>query len=427
MRVESMEELARVLWAKGLSRWFAARPGWRLLEPEFAAGSVTFSARRTGEPLRFRVEPKTGGAGGIVALPVAPGEDGSALAELISIVELLDRKGLGVRLDRQDPAPPPPNPPGTRITAPRLELFIASGCNLDCSFCCEAERIAKKSFMPWPEIEQKLRDAAAAGKQLIQFMGGEPTIHPRFADAVGLARELGMRTFVISNIMRWEDPEFARAVGPLLDEIMVSVHAFGDDKGLSVTGRKGWWQRFAKASAELKANHRGSYRCATVLSRLNVDDLDRIAGVVLAFRPTAWVLGNAVPVPGTRIDAELTNLSLTEQIALRPRFAALKERCAAEGCRLVFFCVPHCVLGPELWDNSHDLFLGDQDLSDGAARGVNFWSRADYHEDFAPVTLARERGPACAKCERKNVCGGYFCDYFRRHGEGELSPVTAPS
>lgn len=404
-----------MLWAAGFSRWFAARPGWQLREPEFELRAVTFTATGEGRSVSFRVEPAPEG---VVATPVTPDSADPILGELLSIVALLDRKGLRVRASEAAPR-------ASREPAPRVELFISSGCNLDCSFCCEAERIAKKSYMPWEEIERKLRAAADGGMKLIQFMGGEPTIHPRFPDALALARDLGLRTFVISNIMRWEDPEFARAVGPLLDEIMVSVHALGDEKGLAVTGRKGWWQRFRKASEALRTEHRGSVRCATVLSRLNVDDLDGIGDEVLSFAPTAWVLGNAVPVPGVRIDPELTNLSLGEQIALRPHFAALRDRCAARGCKLVFFCIPHCVLGPGLWDHSHDLFLSDQDLSDGASRDVNFWSRADYHRRLAPVTLARERVDVCATCERRQQCGGYFCDYFRRHGSGELTPVVA--
>ncbi|HEV8247840.1 MAG TPA: radical SAM protein [Polyangiaceae bacterium] len=422
MQVQSVEELARVLWATGLSRWFALRQEWQLLPPEFEACAVTFTAQHGSEKLRFRVEPKPGERpAGIRGVPLSKGGESSALGELLAIVEILDRKGLRIEIGERAPSEVERRP--TR----RLELFIASGCNLDCSFCCEAERIAKKSFMPWEEIEQKLRAAAASGIRLIQFMGGEPTIHPRFADALALARELGMRTFVISNIMRWDDPEFARTVGPLLDEIMVSVHAFGQSRGLAVTGRQSWWPRFQRAAEHLRTEHRGSVRCATVLSHSNADHLERIADIVLSFGPTAWVLGNAVPVAGTRLDPELTNLTLSQQVALRPELRALRDRCADAHCRLVLFCVPHCVLGPELWDHSHDLFLGDQDLSDGASRDVNFWSRADYHDGPAPVTLARERVEVCHGCERRSLCGGYFSDYLRRHGSHELQPIVTES
>ncbi len=417
MAVESIEELAQVFWTKGLSRWLALRSDFRLLAPEFDARSVTFTVERGQERVRFRLEPKPGPApSGIQGVALSPADDSGALDELLAIVAMLDKKGLKLAAVAPEPQP--------RLTARRLELFIASGCNLDCSFCCEAERIAKKSYMPWEEIDQKLRAAAASGVNLIQFMGGEPSIHPRFADALGLAKELGMRTFVISNLLRWDDERFAKAVGPWLDEIMVSVHAFGKTRGLDVTGRTNWWDKFQRAAAHLRAEHSGSTRCATVLSRFNVDDLERIADIVLSFRPTAWVLGNAVPVAGTRLDPELTNLNLTEQVALRPRFLALRQRCAEQGCKLVLFCIPHCVLGPELWDTSHDLFLGDQDLSDGASRGVNFWSRADYHERPAPVTLARERAPICSDCERRSQCGGYFSDYLGRHGSAELRPIV---
>lgn len=347
---------------------------------------------------------------------MAWGDHRAELEELTLIVAAVANKGVCL--------PQPEATAGTHTR--RVELFIASSCNLDCSFCCEAERIAKKSLMPWEEMVEKLEAAARAGTGVIQFMGGEPTLHPRFADGLRLARDLGMRTYVITNLLRWDDERFAAEVGPLLDEAMVSLHAVGQERGFAVTGRRSWWERFERASKSFRAHHRGRTQGATVLSRFNVDQLDAIADRMLELSPTSWTLGNAVPVRAARLEASETNLSLSEQIALVPKLRELSTRSKARGCRLVFFCVPHCVLGPELWDDSHDLVIDGQDLSDDAQGKVNFWSEADYHTRPAPVLLARERTEACQGCARRKHCGGYFSDYFRAHGHGELRPVPEP-
>ena len=310
----------------------------------------------------------------------------------------------------------------------RLELFIASGCNLHCSFCCESDRIKQKRFMEWDEIDRKLTAAATAGVEVIQFMGGEATLHPRFADALRRARELGLGTYVITNLMRWRQRDFAESVGPWLDEVMVSMHAWGEDAGATVTGIRGWWRGFGEASANAQATLEGRVRCSTVLTRHNVDDLERIGEHLMTFAPTAWVMGSAVPVVGTREDALDINLSVTELRALRPRFEALSRRCADAGCKLIFFAMPHCVVGPTLWDDSHDLWLGDQDLSDSAPSDietVTFWSKADDLPRPRPVTLGRTRPAACDGCLRAPRCGGHFSAYFARHGTGELEPILA--
>lgn len=325
---------------------------------------------------------------------------------------------------------------GTRVNLPskrgqpgkRVELFIASGCNLHCAFCCESDRIQRKAFMPWEELDKKLVAAAGAGIDVIQFMGGEATLHPRFPDALKRAKELGLGTYVITNLMRWQRRDFAEAVGPWLDEVMVSMHAGDAETGATVTGVSNWWKGFQVAAENAQDTLQGRVRASTVLTRHNVDHLEAIAGALLKFHPHAWVMGCAVPVEGTRVPAEDLNLTLTELKALRPRFEALSKRCAEAGCKLVFFSMPHCVLGPSLWDDSHDLWVGDQDLTDAApsdADTVTFWSQADDLPRTRPVTLARTRAEECGDCSRKRLCGGHFAAYLRRHGAHELEPIHA--
>ncbi len=313
--------------------------------------------------------------------------------------------------------------PGQR--ARRAELLIANGCNIHCGFCCESHRIAERRFMDWPSMADALRRIADRGYDLVQFLGGEATLHPRFADALALAKQLGLSTYVITNLLRWRDPEFGRRVGPLLDEVMVSLHAWGAEAGEAVTGWSGWWPAWRAAAANARETLSGRIRCSTVLTRHNAADLERIGEELLGLGPQAWIMGNAVPTAGTRIDVVDELLELPELAAMRPRFAALSRRCASEGCRLVFFAFPHCVLGPELQDDAHDLVIDDQDLTSTAPASpeeVTFWSRSTELTAPTPVVLGRTRPPGCARCGREQVCGGHFEAYFARYGTAGLEP-----
>lgn len=426
----SEEELAKRLWFHGFRRWLDRNPDWSMGRPFTGNRRITFHvtsrrppgaapAREGGRSFQIVIEPADGAlepthrGRNLAVRPQGDDVDPRVADELGRVVMALDHKGLGFEVD---------------VDLKRVELFISSACNLQCYFCMESERISQRSFMPWATIEARIRHYAAAGVNLVQFMGGEATIHPRFVDALRLCRELGLRTFVITNLTRWSNRGFAEDVGPLLDEVMVSLHAYGEESGKFVTGQESWWDRFEAAQRNfLETTQASNIRASTVISKANLPDLERIADRLMQLKPERWIMGNAVPIDGTRLDAVTEGFRLAELEAMRDRFVALNARVGASGCRLVFFCFPHCTLGPDLWDLTHDDVLDNQDLSDDALKAtkdVSFWSQADYHERPRQVTLGRTRTARCAGCARASRCGGHFTDYFERYGDGELHPIV---
>jgi MoaA/NifB/PqqE/SkfB family radical SAM enzyme len=418
--VRDGRSLARSLWLRGLGQWFAGRPELSLDEPVFGESWVEFRFRGPVGQAGLRVEGRkeTGGAlmrGERLQIVATIAEDSKNLDLLARRILALEDSSLLVDL---------PQRPG--VSGRRLELFIASGCNLSCAFCCESVRIRQRELAPWSFIEERLRRAADEGVGVVQFMGGEASLHPQFPEALALARKLGMRTYTITNLLRWEQASFAEAVAPHLDEVMVSMHAYGNEAGEVVTGRARWWERFQAAVDQAERTLQARVRASTVLSRWSAPELERIGECLLRLRPHAWVMGNAVPFTQTRMDPLAMNLSLSEQRAMRPRLEALSKRCADSNCKLIFFCIPQCILGETLWDQSHDLMLQDQDLSDQASAEeteAHFWSQADYNPGPRPVLLARSRAPICEGCTRKDRCGGYFARYLRENGDSELSAV----
>jgi hypothetical protein len=423
------QEVAAGLWKAGLHRWTARNPDWAVGQPEFHEQSVTFSFGRDGRTVRLRVEPAGAPGEPLLAGPslqVAVLDDGEApdvaqgLARLIAV---LDRKRpeLGPRLGRSHGPDDDTGGPAWR------ELFIADACNLKCQFCCEALRIGQGTFMAWEEIERNLRSFAAQGVRVVQFMGGEPSIHPRFADALRLSRDLGLRNYAITNLLRWKSRAFAEEVGPLLDELMISMHAGGKEAGGAITGKAGWWDAFQVGVQNAKETLTGRIYGATVLSKHSVADLEAIADAYIALGAQKWVMGNSVPIDGAPKTSLDLNLSLTQQRHLMDRFGALHARCQAGGVELIFFCIPDCVLAEDLWPWSHDRMLHDQDLS-GVTGGdaVNFWSRTDFQdEDVRAVQLGRRFSPGCDGCARKGTCGGYFGEYLDAFGAAELSPFPS--
>lgn len=415
-------ELASSLWRGGLFRFGKHFPAWTVAEPEFHDASLVFIVANGPNAIRVRVEghdaPGTAEETG-PNLRVVTLDDGGApqVADaLAKAIIAVDRAGRAM-------APPPHTQP---VDGSWRELFIADTCNLKCSFCCEAVRIGRGSMMEWSVLEQTLHRYAESGVKVVQFMGGEPSLHPRFGDALRLSRQLGMRNYAITNLLQWRKPAFAAEVGPLLDELMISMHAVGEQAGESVTGRKTWWEHFQVAVDNARATLTCRVYGATVLSKHNVNDLERIAETLVSLGARKWVMGNSVPINEAPLNSLEINLELDDQRAQMDRFRAMHAWTAERGCEMVFFCMPDCVLEPDLWPASHDRMLHDQDLLGTASKDdVTFWSRTDFQEETVRnVALGRRFDERCNGCVRKGTCGGYFQEYLDARGGDALRPMT---
>ena len=74
------------------------------------------------------------------------------------------------------------------------------------------------------DVLAAIRRWAPRGLGAVHFTGGEPTLHRELPALLTLCRRLGLRTGLGTNGHRLADPGYAARVGPLLDEVMVSLH-----------------------------------------------------------------------------------------------------------------------------------------------------------------------------------------------------------
>ena len=71
----------------------------------------------------------------------------------------------------------------------RFEIQLGHLCNNRCVFCSSGQLTAMKIARPVPlePIVEALEEARAAGATHLTFLGGEPTIHKRFLEALAKA------------------------------------------------------------------------------------------------------------------------------------------------------------------------------------------------------------------------------------------------
>lgn len=120
-----------------------------------------------------------------------------------------------------------------------LELEITGRCQLTCSHCyAEAGPAKGHGTMTADGWKRVIDEAARIGVTKVQFIGGEPTLHPDFVQLVEhvLDRNLGVQVY--SNLYRVR-LEHWQLFGRPGVSLATSYYADTDDGHDAVTGRRG--------------------------------------------------------------------------------------------------------------------------------------------------------------------------------------------
>ena len=82
-------------------------------------------------------------------------------------------------------------------------LEITGKCNLQCVHCY-ADSLPTKGHgaLTQTEWENVISEAKELGVRTVQFIGGEPTLHPRFTELVRFAANTGLEIEVYTNLVR---------------------------------------------------------------------------------------------------------------------------------------------------------------------------------------------------------------------------------
>ena len=118
-----------------------------------------------------------------------------------------------------------------------LWLEITGRCQLACGHCyADSGPTGSHGAMTVVDWVRVLDEAAALGAEMVQFIGGEPTLHPGLAQLVDHAVELGLAVEVFSNLVHvtpglWE--MFSR------EGVRLACSYYSDDPAqhAAVTGR----------------------------------------------------------------------------------------------------------------------------------------------------------------------------------------------
>ncbi|MGW1275548.1 radical SAM protein [Streptomyces tsukubensis] len=133
-------------------------------------------------------------------------------------------------------APEAPSPAPLRF----LSLEITSRCQLTCPSHCYAQAgpTAGHGTMTTEDWLRIIDEAAALGATTLQIIGGEPTLHPDFAQLVEHAVDAGLLVRVYSNLVRVREQHWRIFQHP---SVRVATTVYSDDPAEhdTITGRPG--------------------------------------------------------------------------------------------------------------------------------------------------------------------------------------------
>lgn len=306
-------------------------------------------------------------------------------------------------------ASPPPRP--SRVALISLTTF----CNAACPFCCVLDILNRPELNPTDEkILERMAEARAEGCTILGFTGGEPTVHPRFADFCRRGRELGYESITINtNGIRFKSRRWTEAALEAgLSHIDFSIHGDGPELHDAMMARPGAFEAFLRGMAHLR-DLSGRYRpvlgATTVVTARNAPRLSAIAALLVEEGIQTLRLKHCFE------GAEGSDAALVARYAdLMGHVREAVRVVRARGAHVTVTHFPLCLLGEEA--------VFATDLTDEQVLSINrdgevlFDGRASDHR--------RGAASVCGDCALASVCTKLDRRYVAVHGESELRPVT---
>lgn len=305
------------------------------------------------------------------------------------------------------------------VRASRVALIsLTTFCNAHCRFCCVLDILNRPELNPGDEaIVERIRAARAEGCTTLGFTGGEPTVHPKFAEFCRLGRELGFESITINTngikfkSARWTEEVLAAG----LSHIDFSIH--GDDAALhdAMMDREGAFDAFKRGMEHLRGlmdRYPVVLGATTVVTERNALRLPRIAEMLLDEGIRSLRFKHCFE-GGEGADLALVGRYTEQMPAVREAVRLARRRGA--GVQVTHF--PLCMLDEEL------LFASD--LMDESVLSID--RDGSVLMEGRVSNYRRAGATACDGCAFGEVCTRLDHRYVAAHGESELRPVTGES
>jgi len=172
-----------------------------------------------------------------------------------------------------------------------------------------------------------IKDLSSSGVKKINFVGGEPMLHPHLEAWIIVAKSCGLTTSIVSNGTRMTE-EWLTKIRPHLDWLGLSIDASNDElhalmgRGLKGEISSGVSKHLERSKEVWRLAQRLGYglKLNTVVTSVNIDD--NMAKLVRALKPHRWKIFRVLKIKGEndeRVDPLLISQGQFEDYMIRHR------------------------------------------------------------------------------------------------------------
>lgn len=312
-------------------------------------------------------------------------------------------------------------------------LWLGLRCDVRCKFCYDEHvPAARKGWLPLADATRALdKFRSYYGNQFVDFMGGEPTLHPQILDITAHAASIGLRPTVITHGMHLARTGRAAAFAQAgVHDFLVSVHGAGET-ARAIHGR-------GRDNAARQARALDNLRALGVPFRFNVtmirDNLTELAAIAaLAADKGARVVNFLTFNPYFEWERDIEISFQARHSEIAPYLMRAIDACTSAGVEANVRYMPPC----QLPGYEQHVYTGFQLPYDPHEWDYNSWYDAGHPgqpgEDWYYQASLRQRerhgyqqAPACAGCALREACDGFHAQYAARWGGGEAVPYPGP-
>jgi sulfatase maturation enzyme AslB (radical SAM superfamily) len=304
----------------------------------------------------------------------------------------------------------------------KFEIQLGHLCNNRCVFCSSGQLTAMKiaRAVPLEPIIEALEAARAAGAWHLTFLGGEPTTHKRFLEALAKAVELGFEHIVIfTNGVMFPQPGFIDSVLALgRFEWRISIQGATDEAHVAVTGRAQSFQRILHGLGELQ-RHGQLVTANMCVNERSYRSLPEYPAVLRQYGVRQLHIDIVRPESTGERDPEYLREIMPRYSDMAPYYDAMLdgfERWDPE-FDVNVGNLPYCIL-PKWGSRIHH---GGQETVTKSADAVGLEDAMNKYEWHGSL---RTYVPGCDECVFRPRCTGIFRVYLQLHGADEFRPVS---
>ena len=312
-------------------------------------------------------------------------------------------------------------------------LWLGLRCDVRCKFCYDENvPTTEKAWLGLDEaIEALNKFRSFYRNEYVDFMGGEPTLHPAILEIVVHAARIGLRPTVITHGMHLSKPDRVTAFAQAgIHDFLVSIHGLGATAAAIHSRGRNSAARQMRALDNLRALG-VPFRFNVTMIRDNLTQLEAIAE--LAGEKGARVVNFLTfnPYFEWSRDTEIAFQAPHSEIA--PYLVRAIEKCSELGVEANVRYMPPC----QLPGYEKHIYTGYQLPYDTHEWDYNSWyDRGNYGMPsttwYYQASQRQQRRhnyvhvPSCGQCAMRNVCDGFHAQYAARWGGKEAAPYPGP-